>query len=109
MLDEPRYLHLADDAFKKVLRALDAFDPDDVDAYAAGDVLSLTFRDGSKCVLNTQRPTRQLWLAARSRAWHFSWDEASGRWLDDKGRGELYAILRDVVKESSGLDADLAP
>ncbi len=109
MLEEPRYLLLVDAAFKKILDAFEDVDPDDADAYAAGDVLTITFRDRSKCVLNTQRPTRQIWLAARARAWHFAWDETSGRWLDDRGRGEdLYATLRAVVRDSAGLDLALS-
>lgn len=109
MLEEPQYLHLVDDAFKKVQRALDALDPDDAEAYATGDVVTITFRDRSRCVMNTQRSTRQIWLAARSRAWHFSYDEATGRWLDDKGRGdEFFATVREAVRASCGADVDLA-
>jgi CyaY protein len=109
MLEEPRYLHLVDAAFKKMLDAFEAVDPDDADAYAAGDVLTITFRDRSKCVINTQRPTRQIWLAARARAWHFAWDEPTGRWLDDRGRGdELFATLRAIVQDSAGVALSLA-
>jgi CyaY protein len=105
MMDEPRYLRLVDDTFKKIQDGLEDVDPDDVDAYAAGDVLTITFRDRSKCVVNTQRPTRQVWLAARSRAWHFNYDEATGRWIDDKGRGdELFATLGDVIKTTAGVE-----
>ena len=105
MLNEPRYLRLVDDTFKKIQDALEDVDPDDVEAYAAGDVLTITFRDRSKCVVNTQRPTRQVWLAARSRAWHFNYDEAAGRWIDDKGRGdELFATLGDVIKTTAGVE-----
>ena len=108
MLDESAYLHLVDAAFKRIQDALEPVDPDDVDAYAAGDVLTLTFRDRSKCVLNTQRSTRQIWLAARAKAWHFSRDEATGRWLDDKGRGdELFATVRAIVRDASGVDVAL--
>lgn len=105
MMDEPRYLRLVDDTFKKIQDVLEDVDPDDVEAYAAGDVLTITFRDRSKCVVNTQRPTRQVWLAARSRAWHFNYDEATGRWIDDKGRGdELFATLGDVIKTTAGVE-----
>ena len=108
MMDEARYLQLVDRVFKALQDAFDEVDPDVVDAYAAGDVLTLTFADRSKCVINTQRPTRQVWLAARSRAWHFSLDEPSGKWLDDKGRGdELFATVRAVVRDSAGLDVPL--
>jgi CyaY protein len=46
---------------------------------------------------------RQIWLAGGQAAWHFSFDAASERWLDDKGRGELFDVLRRIVSEASGL------
>ena len=109
MIDEPRYLHLVDEAFKTLENALDRVDPDDAEAYRAGDVITITFRDKSKCIVNTQRPTRQIWLAARSRAWHFDYDAATGRWLDDKGRGdELYGTLARVVRDTAGVAITLS-
>jgi CyaY protein len=83
---------------------LEDVDADDVDVERAGDVLTLTFRDGKKAVINTQRPTRQLWLAANARAWHFSWDGARSRWMDDKGQGvELFERVAAIVKEHAGI------
>ena len=71
----------------------------------AGDVVTLTFANGKKCVVNTQRPTRQIWLAANARAWHFSYEEASGKWLDDKGQNvELLAQVAAIVKEHANVD-----
>ena len=68
-------------------------------------MLTLTFANRAKAVINTQRPTRQIWLAANARAWHFGWDEPSKTWIDDKGEGvELFAKVRAIVKETAGLD-----
>ena len=103
MITESAYLRLVDDVFKVIQDACEPLDPDDVEAVAAGDVLTLTFRDRSRCVLNTQRPTLQVWMAANSRAWHFSLDEETGKWMDDKGRGdELFATVARVVTDNSG-------
>jgi CyaY protein len=108
MLDEPRYQKLADAALRRIERALGDFDPDTLDCEIAGDVLTITLRGASKCIVNTQRPTRQLWLAANARAWHFSYDEATDRWLDDKGRGiELYSQIAQIVREGAGLDVTI--
>jgi CyaY protein len=108
MLEESKYQHMADAAFRRIADALDAVDPDDVDCELAGDVLTLTFKGGAKCVVNTQRPTRQIWLAASARAWHFSWDESSGQWLDDKGQGvELFAKVSEIVKVSAGVEIEI--
>jgi CyaY protein len=111
MIDERAYQHLADATFKRIEDALKDVDADDVDLERAGDVLTLTFANGTKCVVNTQRPTRQIWLAANARAWHFDWSEADARWVDDKGRGvELYGAVRAIVRDTAGIDvAALAP
>ena len=95
--------HLADATFKHIEDALKDVDPDEVDLERAGDVITLTFKSGVRCVVNTQRPTRQVWLAANARAWHFDWDGT--RWLDDKGTGvELHAQIASIVKERAGID-----
>ena len=110
MLDESTYLSLAHAAFRKIEDALEDVDPSDVDVDSAGDVLTLTLKGGVRCIVNTQRPTRQIWLAARARAWHFAWNEQQLRWLDDKGTGaELFATLRTVFREGAGVDVAIDP
>lgn len=107
-MDESRYHELTDAAFRRIEDAFESIDADDVDLERAGDVLTLLFGSGVRCVVNTQRPTRQIWLAANARAWHFSFDEPSGRWLDDKGSGlDLFAAVTRVVKETAGIDVAL--
>lgn len=104
-IDEKHYLELADRTLARVMRAFDEVDTDDADLDVAGDVISLKFRDGSRAVLNTQRPTRQLWLAGGASAWHFDWDAGTGTWLDDKGTGaELFATLSALAKRGAGID-----
>jgi CyaY protein len=104
MLDEPRYLRLAHEVFRKLVDGFESIDIDDADLDVAGDVVTITFASGRKCIVNTQRPVRQLWLAGGQRAWHFDFDEASGRWLCDKGSGdELFATVARIVTESAGV------
>ncbi|WP_373047275.1 iron donor protein CyaY [Vulgatibacter sp.] len=102
-LTEPQYLKLADQAFRRIQDALEPVDPDDADYEFNGDVLTIGFANGVKCVINTQRPARQIWLAAKARAWHFSWDEGAGKWMDDKGSGDdLFGLLQRIVQENAG-------
>lgn len=103
-MDESTYQKLADAAFRTIGDAFESVDPDVVDCESAGDVVTLTLRGGKKCVVNTQRPARQIWLAANATAWHFSWDAQTSHWLDDKGRGELFATLARIVKDATGAD-----
>jgi CyaY protein len=104
-MDESTYQKLAEVALHEIETLLEDVDAEDVDIERSGDVVTLTFKNKKKCVINTQRPTRQIWLAADARAWHFAWDDASRRWLDDKGQGiELVDRVRAIVKEQSGVD-----
>src|SRR5688572_26235988 len=98
MMDEAEYQLLADKTFKRVEDAFADADADVVDCERAGDVITLTFNRGKRCIINTQRPTRQVWVAANARGYHF--DYAGGRWVEDKGEHEeLFAALSRIVKE----------
>jgi len=108
-MDESRYQKIADEILGRIEAMFEDVDADEVDVERAGDVVTLAFRNGKKAVVNTQRPTRQIWLAADARAWHFSFDEASGVWLDDKGKNvELLAQLAAIVKEQANVDVSPA-
>jgi CyaY protein len=103
-LPEPAYQKLVDETFRAIGDGLETVDAELVDFETAGDVLTLTFPGARRCVVNTQRPTRQVWLAANARAWHFSWDEGSRKWLDDKGQGdELFATLSRIIQDAVGV------
>jgi len=102
-MEESRYNALVASVFKKMLAALDRIDPDLVETDATGDMLTLTSSSGEKCVINTQRAVRQIWVAGKGQGIHFTHDAADGHWKDDKGKGlELFAFVSDVVKSLSG-------
>ena len=102
-MDEPRFRHLADETFGKILDAFEDIDVDDADVEQAGGVIRIVFRGGSRCVINTQGATRQIWLAGGKSGWHFDYDEGTGQWLHDKGTGdELFATLSKLTQEAIG-------
>jgi len=102
-MDETRYNQLVAAAFGTLLRALDEVDPDLVDADSTGDMVTVTSAAGQKVVVNTQRATRQLWVAGKGLGLHFSF-APDGRWMDDKGKGiEFFAFVTDAVEAISGV------
>ena len=108
MMDEKRYRQLVAETYKTIERAFDDVDPDTVELFRAGDVVTLQFPDGMRCILSPQPPLRQLWVAARTTAHHFNYDEAAGAWQDDQGRGiELKSYLKGLVKDEVGEDVAL--
>ena len=108
-MDESTYQRLADAALKAIVDAFEDVDPEQVDVDSIGDVVTLTLSGGRRCIVNTQRPTRQIWLAANATAWHFSWDALGQRWLDDKGRGdELFGTIARIVRDAAGVEVTFA-
>ena len=101
-VDDSGYERLVTDTFNRVLDLFQDVDPDEADVEQSGDVIRIDLRGGRRIVLNTQRPVHQLWLAGGQTAWHFSHDAQAGAWLDDKGRGELFDVLRALAKDVLG-------
>ncbi|WNZ60097.1 iron donor protein CyaY [Myxococcus sp. MxC21-1] len=105
MMDEARYNQLVSAAFKRILAAADTIDPDILEADSTGDMVTLTAASREKCIVNTQRAVRQIWVAGQGQGIHFDYDAATGTWKDDKGRGlELMAFVADVVRGITGTD-----
>jgi len=103
MLDEATYNQKISSVFRRILDAVDRLDPDLVDAESTGDMVTLTSARGEKCVVNTQRAVRQIWVAGKGQGIHFSYDASADVWGDDKGRGlELFAFIADVVEAITG-------
>jgi len=51
---------------------------------------------------------RQIWVAGGGEGVHFSFDPASGRFLDDRGRGlELLGFVCRLVRQASGVSLAL--
>jgi CyaY protein len=114
-MTENEYLALADRTFRRIEDMFEDVDADDVDVERAGDVVTLVFKNGGKCIVNTQRPTRQIWLAVAgsaaggtaqapnaARAWHFDWDGA--RWVDAKDDTvELLGAIARIAEEQAGV------
>jgi len=73
-----------------------------VECENVGGILTLSFDNGSKIIINRQTPLLQLWVAARSGGYHFDYDEAAGQWCRDTDKEGLYAILERDCSEQAG-------
>lgn len=103
MIDEGAYGSAVAQVFKRLVKAIDAADPDVVECDATGDMVTITAaKSGEKVVVNTQRAVRQIWVAGKGVGVHFSLG-ADGRWVDDKQKGlELLAWVAECVAAATG-------
>lgn len=98
MIDESAFRQTVSRALRNLLDQFDAIDSDDLDNRLSEGVLQTDFEGGGVFVLSQQVPTRELWLSAFSRAWHFRFESgpeasAGARWLERDTSEPLEAVL----------------
>jgi CyaY protein len=106
--EDQAFDRVAEAQLRRLERALLAFDPDELEADLAGDVLTLTLGNGSKIIINRHRAARQIWMAAMRQAWHFNLVPGQGTWQSDKGSEELLSTLENVLTQQLGRKVDLS-
>ncbi len=85
--------------------------PCDIDAELNGGILTLTFENDTKVIVNRQTPLREIWVAAKSGGFHFKFNDAAALattssaaqrgWKDTRSGETLEALLSRVVSEQS--------
>ena len=68
----------------------------------AGDILELEFGNRSKIIINKQGAAKQIWVAAKSGGFHYSYDAGAGTWRNDQSGAELFSELTRLVSEQAG-------
>ena len=69
----------------------------DIDCELTGGILTLTFANQSKVIINRQTPNREIWVAAKAGGFHFKWQAPpEGKWRDTRS-GEALALLLSRV------------
>jgi CyaY protein len=94
---------IADAELRALERALGELDPDELEVELSQGVLTCSFSDGQKLVVNSHHAAGQIWMAAFRRAWHFSpREDGAGKveWRTD--REELRSTLRTLLEEKLG-------
>ena len=72
----------------------------DIDSQRSGGLLELSLPGGSKIVVNTQPPLRELWLAAKAGGHHYRY--VAGCWLDTRDGSEFFASLSHHASAQAG-------
>ncbi len=95
MLTEAEYEGLAHETLAQIEQAIEASGTE-IEFETEDEILTLEFPDGSRIIINRQRPLKQIWVAARSGGFHYQYDPAQKRWIRAGGQ-ELIADLEDFA------------
>lgn len=95
-MNESEFNQLADAIFTRIEQANDNSD-DDIDYDSNGVVMEIEFANGNKIIVNRHVPNQEIWLAAKSGGFHFSFNNQ--QWISQRDGSELFAKLTELYIE----------
>lgn len=67
----------------------------DIDYESVSGLLTLTFKNGSKVIINKQAPLHEIWVATKFNGHHFVL--SNERWTDKRSGEEFWQFLSNAV------------
>jgi len=109
-MTESEFMVLADATLQEIEQAFEDITSNsdlDVECTRSGNVLDIEFVDnGSKIIVNSQMPMREIWVAAKSGGFHFK--RQDNQWIDTRDGTELIAALSSIASAQAGTAIALA-
>lgn len=100
-MNDSTFHQLADGLWQTIEERIDDWDGDsDIDVEINGGVLTLSFENGSKIIINRQEPLHQVWLATKNGGYHFNYQDDS--WVCDRSGREFWQLLEQASSEQAG-------
>jgi len=102
IMNESDFHRAVDAVLARIERGAEAADALEVDLESG--ILTVTCPDDTRVIVNRQTPNREIWVAARSGGFHFTWRE--GQWRDTRSGEELFASLARILELQGGARVD---
>ena len=100
-MNDSEFHRLADGLWSTIEERLDDWDGDsDIDCEINGGVLTLSFENRSKIIINRQEPLHQVWLATKSGGYHFNLKD--DKWVCDRSGVPFWALLEEACTQQAG-------
>ena len=110
-MSEKEFLDLAESTLNTIEQAMDRLNDEDVidvECKRSGNVLEIEFIDnGSKIIVNSQAPMKELWVAAKSGGFHYRYRD--GVWINTRDGTELFAALSSLASAQGGASVTVQP
>lgn len=100
-MTENEFLQFSDTLFAYIEDVIDeqgwAFD-----CHISGNVLAIEAEDGTQIIINRHTPNQELWIAAKSGGFHFSYQD--GEWRATRDNSQFFDVLSQVLSEACQQD-----
>ncbi|WDE11769.1 iron donor protein CyaY [Thalassomonas haliotis] len=104
-MNDSQYNLIADDLLLAVEEAIEDCGYD-IDYEGAGGLLTLTFKNGSKIIINKQAPLHEVWVATKFNGHHFAYQD--NQWRDKRAGDEFWQFLSAAVSKQADADISLS-
>ena len=100
-MNESEFNDIADQTIEDIQEAIDNSGAD-IDYETAGGILTLTFENDTKIIINRQTPVRQIWVATQQGGFHFVHNQEVDQWQLEGAELELFAALSQYCSDQAG-------
>ncbi|TYK65011.1 iron donor protein CyaY [Colwellia echini] len=104
-MNDSQYNIIAEDLLLAVEEAIEDSGVD-IDYEGVGGLLTLTFKNGTKVIINKQAPLKEIWVATKFNGHHFAYTD--GVWIDKRGGDEFWEFLSKAVSIQAETELTLA-
>lgn len=104
-MNDSQYNFLTDELLLAIEEAIEDC-ATDIDYEGVGGLLTLTFVNGTKIIINKQAPLHEIWVATKYNGHHFALQ--NGQWIDKRGAGEFWQFLSTAVSKQAQADITLS-
>ena len=93
-MNDSQYNAIADEVLLAVEEAIED-SGHDIDYEGIPGLLTLTFKNGTKIILNKQAPLHEIWVATKFNGHHFQY--VDNQWFDKRGQHEFWSFISEAV------------
>jgi iron-sulfur cluster assembly protein CyaY len=104
-MNDSQYNFIADELLLAVEEAVEDCG-EDIDYESVTGLLTLTFKNGTKIILNKQAPLHEIWVATKFNGHHFHFE--NDQWIDKRGGDEFWHFISDAVSKQANASVSLS-
>ena len=104
-MNDSQYNLIADELLLSIEEAIEDSGVD-IDYEGVGGLLTLTFKNASKVIINKQAPLQEIWVATKFNGHHFTFDDNT--WRDKRSGEEFWQFLSNAVSTQAEQELTLS-
>lgn len=104
-MNDSQYNLIADELLLAIEEAIEDCGVD-IDYEGVGGLLTLTFKNASKIIINKQAPLHEIWVATKFNGHHFIYENDT--WHDKRAGDEFWQFLSQAVSQQADAEIKLS-